>query len=259
MHRSMAPASLGPMGDLSQVSEKFFLGNAQAAYDTKLLTQLEIALVINVADDLTAVNARLAAKYDGTAPTENAAQRIARRNSELAESSQEAENFTRRSFPLPDNPAADALPSMTPAVFEANLLGRLHDVLAELRPLLDATPGRVLVHCVSGRNRSATILAALLMREHKLTLGASLGWLARCRPIVHPCTEYQRALSQLEDELRPAELRAADTFDLLPTGTLVSIPASGGLKITTVPLPIGKTVVVFDEAAPKPRQKCLVM
>jgi len=247
------------MGDLSQVSEKFFLGNAQAAYDAKLLTQLEIELVINVADDLTAVNPRLAAKYDGTTPVANAAQAIARNNSGLAESSQDAEKFARRSFPLPDNPAADALPSMTPAVFEANLLARVNDVLAELRPLLDATPGRVFVHCVSGRNRSATILAALLMREHKITLGGALGWLARCRPIVHPCTEYQRALSQFQDELKPAELREADTFDFLPTGTLVSIPASGGLKITTVPLPGGKTVVSFDEAAPKPRQKCLVM
>ena len=76
---------------------------------------------------------------------------------------------------------------------------------------------------------------------------------------MHPCTEYQRALSQFQDELTPAELREADTFDLLPSGTLVSIPAAGGLKITTVPLPGGKSVVVFDEAAPKPRQKCLVM
>ena len=247
----MGPASLGPMGDLSQVSEKFFLGNAQAAYDAKLLTQLEIELVINVADDLSAVNARLAAKYDGTAPPKNSAQAIARKNSGLAESSQDAEKFARRSFPLPDNPAADALPSMTPAVFEANLLGRLNDVLAELRPLLNATPGRVLVHCVSGRNRSATILAAVLMREHKITLGGALGWLARCRPIVHPCTEYQRVLLRLQDELKPAELREADTFNLLPSGTLVSIPAAGGLKITTVPLPGGKTVVVFDEAVPE--------
>ena len=109
------------MGDLSQVSEKFFLGNAQAAYDAKLLTQLEIELVINVADDLTAVNARLAAKYDGTTPAASAAQAIARKNSGLAESSQDAEKFVRRSFPLPDNPAAVALPSMTPAVFDAFL------------------------------------------------------------------------------------------------------------------------------------------
>ena len=83
------------MGDLSQVSEKFFLGNAQAAYDAKLLTQLEIELVINVADDLSAVNARLAAKYDGTAPPKNSAQAIARKNSGLAESSQNAEKFAR--------------------------------------------------------------------------------------------------------------------------------------------------------------------
>ena len=113
----MGPASIGPMGDLSQVSEKFFLGNAQAADDAKLLTQLQIELVINVADDLSAVNAQLAAKYDDTAPPKNSAQAIARKNSGLAESSQDAEKFARRSFPLPDNPAADALPSMTPEVF----------------------------------------------------------------------------------------------------------------------------------------------
>ena len=87
---------------------------------------------------------RLAAKYDGTTPPKNSAQAIARKNSGLAESSQDAEKFARRSFPLPDNPAADALPSMTPEVFEAHLLARVNDVLAELRPLLDATPGRVL-------------------------------------------------------------------------------------------------------------------
>ena len=68
---------------------------------------------------------------------------------------------------------------------------------------------------------------------------------------MHPCTEYQRARLRLQDELKPAELREADTFDLLPTGTTVSIPASGGLKITTVPLPGGKTVEIFDEAVPE--------
>ena len=181
MQRSMGPASLGPMGDLSQVSEKFFLGNAQAAYNAKLLTQLEIELVINVADDLSAVNARLAAKYDGSEPPKNSAQAIARNNSGLAESSQDAEKFARRSFPLPDNPAADALPSMTPAVFEAHLLARVNDVLAELRPLLDATPGRVLVHCVSGRNRSATSLAALLMLGARLLPPGRSHWAAPLR------------------------------------------------------------------------------
>ena len=60
------------------------------------------------------------------------------------------------------------------------------------------------------------------MREHKITLGGALAG-SRAADHVHPCTEYQRALSRLQNELTPAELREADTFDLLQYGTLVSI------------------------------------
>ena len=138
------------------------------------------------------MNSQLAAKYDGSEPPKNSGRRL-RAKIWLVESSQDAEKFVRRSFPLPDNPAAAALPSMTPAVFDAHLLARVNDVLAELRPLLDATPGRVLVHCVSGRNRSATISPRSSCAS-KTTLGGDRLF-ARCRPIVHPCTEYQRAFA----------------------------------------------------------------
>ena len=48
----MAAATVGVMGDCSQVAPRIFLGNAKAAGDTVLLEKLGITFVLNVADDL---------------------------------------------------------------------------------------------------------------------------------------------------------------------------------------------------------------
>ena len=65
------PASVGVLGDCSQVAPHLFVGNAAAAADAELLRALEVTLVANVADDLERAGfARLAALYAGGAPAD---------------------------------------------------------------------------------------------------------------------------------------------------------------------------------------------
>ena len=60
-------------------------------------------------------------------------------------------------------------------------------------------PATILVHCVSGRNRSATVVCAILMWTCRISASAALKWLQRVRPIVHPCNGYQRGLLMIEN------------------------------------------------------------
>ena len=168
------PASVGVIGDCSQVAPQLFLGNAAAATDTALLEKLGVTFVLNVADDLALVDTGLAALYE---------------DCKLDGS------IERQSNALLDAPP-DA----------AYLTERLDVILERLKGAAerDADAGNVLVHCVSGRNRSATIVCALLMAQHRCTLRAALAWLQRARKVVHPCTAYQLGLLVHEDRLKAA-------------------------------------------------------
>ena len=97
----------------------------------------------------------------------------------------------------------------------------------------------VLVHCVSGRNRSATVLAACLMERCRCSADAALAWLRHCRPIVQPCPHYICELErwQKQQERRPIAPAVSDaSIDLLPDGTtLTTNPVDGHLKPTPLP------------------------
>jgi predicted protein tyrosine phosphatase len=57
----------------------------------------------------------------------------------------------------------------------------------------------VLVHCLGGRSRSATIVTAYLMLQHKMSLALALSTVVRQRPIVSPNLGFLRTLRTLED------------------------------------------------------------
>ena len=193
------PASIGVIGDCSQVAPRLYLGNAAAAADTALLEKLGVTFVLNVADDLALLDPALAALY---------------------EDGQKDVPIERQQSTLLDAPPSAAY-----------LTERLDTILETLTSAAEA--GSVLVHCVSGRNRSSTIVCALLMAQHRCTMGAALAWLQRARNVVHPCTAYQSGLLAHEDRLKVATPDAplVDTLVLLER-----VQASIGPRIVDVPL-----------------------
>eukprot|EP01062_Namystynia_karyoxenos_P046234 TRINITY_DN34560_c0_g1_i1.p1 TRINITY_DN34560_c0_g1~~TRINITY_DN34560_c0_g1_i1.p1 ORF type:complete len:205 (+),score=36.35 TRINITY_DN34560_c0_g1_i1:75-617(+) len=60
----------------------------------------------------------------------------------------------------------------------------------------------VLVHCQAGRSRSATVLAAYLIRAHGLTAEEAVAEVRRARPIAQPNPGFVRQLREYEAALR---------------------------------------------------------
>ncbi|PPQ65736.1 hypothetical protein CVT24_011769, partial [Panaeolus cyanescens] len=59
--------------------------------------------------------------------------------------------------------------------------------------------GRVLVHCVMGISRSASAVAAYLMRSRKIAVSEAISYLKQLRPIVHPNYGFIRQLHVFAD------------------------------------------------------------
>jgi len=63
-------------------------------------------------------------------------------------------------------------------------------------------PGNALfVHCMSGQNRSATIVIAILMRRHGWSLQDAFKIVKSMRPLVQINEQYAKQLSKMEQEL----------------------------------------------------------
>ena len=81
------------------------------------------------------------------------------------------------------------------------------DVLSDAVPWISARIADgsvVLIHCAKGRGRSATVLAAYLMKNEGLSFGDVQGLLQSKRPLVKLNTHHQRVLeSWLESERAP--------------------------------------------------------
>ena len=63
------------------------------------------------------------------------------------------------------------------------------------------TNGKVLVHCMMGISRSATIVIGYLMSRHKMSLNDAFVLVKRKRPAIQPNPTFMRLLQQYEYEL----------------------------------------------------------
>ena len=100
--------------------------------------------------------------------------------------------------------ALAALPDRPDEDFDAEAY--LKVTLPEVSRAVDKAVGegkRVVVNCVSGVNRSATLVIGLLMLRKGMGLGNAMAEVARVRPVIHPCTRYQLALLRYGDDLAP--------------------------------------------------------
>jgi atypical dual specificity phosphatase len=64
------------------------------------------------------------------------------------------------------------------------------------------TSGAVLVHCVAGVSRSASVVVAYLVVKHGLPLAEAVARAKAARPVVHPNEGFWRALVDIEAEAR---------------------------------------------------------
>jgi hypothetical protein len=77
------------------------------------------------------------------------------------------------------------------------------NIVPALEPALEfidrAPPGAgVLVHCVEGVSRSASIVIALLMRDRALSYDEALGLVRQRRPVVRPNEAFAKQLKQIK-------------------------------------------------------------
>jgi protein phosphatase slingshot len=92
-------------------------------------------------------------------------------------------------FPLEDVPAADILAHLSPCV---------HLITAAI-----ASGNVVLVHCMQGVSRSATVAAAYLMKKNKWTVKQALEHLKARRDIVKPNEGFLKQLESYQERIMP--------------------------------------------------------
>ena len=70
--------------------------------------------------------------------------------------------------------------------------------LDNILKFIKTTDGNVLVHCVVGRSRSATIVLYYLMKEHNMTVDEAVKFLLSKRDVVNPSLRLIDSLKKLE-------------------------------------------------------------
>ncbi|CAM8932902.1 unnamed protein product [Rhodiola kirilowii] len=78
--------------------------------------------------------------------------------------------------------------------------------------------GGVLVHCIMGKSRSATIVAAYLMKKHKMSSADALQYVKNKRPLIKPNRGFvsQLQILELSLELQEKAAKAAAAANGVP-------------------------------------------
>lgn len=79
-------------------------------------------------------------------------------------------------------------------IFEKEQLENIYEFIKK-------SENNVLVHCVVGRSRSATIVIYYLMKEHNMTVDESIKYLRSKREVVNPSLRLINSLKKIEEEI----------------------------------------------------------
>eukprot|EP00698_Gefionella_okellyi_P002967 TRINITY_DN12806_c0_g1_i1.p1 TRINITY_DN12806_c0_g1~~TRINITY_DN12806_c0_g1_i1.p1 ORF type:complete len:284 (+),score=46.97 TRINITY_DN12806_c0_g1_i1:148-999(+) len=107
----------------------------------------------------------------------------------------------------------------------------------------DKDAGGVLVHCMQGKSRSASVVAAYLMHKNGWSADEALEYVKKARPIVNPNTFFRqqlgtyiptpRVLGQPATPAAAAEMAKASAPSQLPTESVVVAPGEAPQVHTT--------------------------
>ena len=125
---------------------------------------------------------------------------------------------------------------------DAFLLDHLDDAVRWIRDALGPNQedgaeggqgGHVLVHCVWGMSRSASVVVAFLIAARGMPLYAALRILRARRPVARPNEGFMAQLQAFERATRLRETRARENsadVHRMETGTEVCLPAESGRR-----------------------------
>ncbi|XP_060563597.1 dual specificity protein phosphatase 14-like isoform X2 [Ruditapes philippinarum] len=92
-------------------------------------------------------------------------------------------------------------------------LGMYFDRCADKIHQVHKSGGKILVHCVAGVSRSASLCMAYLMKYQRMTLDQSYYHIKKRRPVIHPNVGFWRQLIEFE-----RRLFGRNTVKMIPSG-----------------------------------------
>lgn len=124
-------------------------------------------------------------------------------------------SFTRRpsvrrrlhQLPLPARPLPHSGPEKIDDLDEVDILEHLPATSDQIRDALEDGASGVLVHCASGKSRSASVVIAYLMRYERLPYTEAFRQVKLARPVIAPNTGFTQQLVWYGDNGCPRTLR----------------------------------------------------
>ncbi|TFL02049.1 hypothetical protein BDV98DRAFT_566586 [Pterulicium gracile] len=153
----------------SIIDDKLYIANLRAATTPSLLASLGITHVLSVCPDHPLTRANANATSLGECST-----------STIHDSKPEIQHLA---ISVQDSEYAEILP------FLPRACTFIHEALSA-----KGARNRVLVHCVMGVSRSATVIAAYLMKTRRISHLAAISLIRQRRPVVHPNYGFRRQL-----------------------------------------------------------------
>ncbi|XP_041353901.1 dual specificity protein phosphatase 18-like [Gigantopelta aegis] len=84
---------------------------------------------------------------------------------------------------------------------DEDLYPRLHDLVDHIHQVV-GRGGRIVVHCVAGISRSASVCIAYLVKHHEMTLNDAYHHVLDRREVIHPNNGFWQSLVQFEEDIR---------------------------------------------------------